>query len=99
MAKDDSAHVVNVGRLVEEMEGKMRNMLQEVYFGKTRDVVGDLRSEFASVCQLIRRAVLPYLWKRLNGNNMMTLCANESICKVYNRYRRRSGIEQHRRRY
>lgn len=48
MAKDDSAHVVNVGRMVEEMEGKMRNMLQEVYFGKTRDVVGDLRSEHIS---------------------------------------------------
>jgi len=26
------------------MEIKMRNLLQEVYFGKTRDVVFDLRS-------------------------------------------------------
>jgi capping protein beta len=26
------------------MEIKMRNLLQEVYFGKTRDVVNDLRS-------------------------------------------------------
>lgn len=26
------------------MEIKMRNLLQEVYFGKTRDVVHDLRS-------------------------------------------------------
>lgn len=46
MAKDDSAHIVNIGRLVEDMEGKMRNMLQEVYFGKTKDVVGDLRSKY-----------------------------------------------------
>ncbi|RMD43640.1 hypothetical protein DV735_g1418, partial [Chaetothyriales sp. CBS 134920] len=30
--------------LVEDMEGKMRNMLQEVYFGKAKDVVGDVRS-------------------------------------------------------
>jgi capping protein beta len=30
--------------MVEEMELKMRNLLQEVYFGKTRDVVFDLRS-------------------------------------------------------
>jgi capping protein beta len=30
--------------MVEEMEIKMRNLLQEVYFGKTRDVVFDLRS-------------------------------------------------------
>jgi capping protein (actin filament) muscle Z-line, beta len=40
----DSSHVVNIGKLVEDMEGKMRNLLQEVYFGKAKDVVGDLRS-------------------------------------------------------
>lgn len=40
----DGGHVVNIGRLVEDMEGKMRNQLQEVYFGKAKDVVGDLRS-------------------------------------------------------
>ncbi|CAF9918745.1 MAG: F-actin-capping protein subunit beta [Gomphillus americanus] len=41
---DDGSHIVNIGRLVEDMELKMRNMLQEVYFGKAKDVVGDLRS-------------------------------------------------------
>lgn len=45
VAKDDGEQVVNVGKMVEDMEGKMRNLLQEVYFGKTRDVVGDLRSK------------------------------------------------------
>lgn len=40
----DSGHVANVGKLVEDMELKMRNLLQEVYFGKAKDVVGDLRS-------------------------------------------------------
>ena len=40
----DDSHIANVGRLVEDMELKMRNLLQEVYFGKARDVVGDLRS-------------------------------------------------------
>ncbi|KAJ9625791.1 F-actin-capping protein subunit beta [Taxawa tesnikishii (nom. ined.)] len=40
----DDAHVVNVGKMVEDMELKMRNLLQEVYFGKAKDVVGDLRS-------------------------------------------------------
>ena len=40
----DASHVVNIGKLVEDMEGKMRNLLQEVYFGKAKDVVGDLRS-------------------------------------------------------
>lgn len=40
----ETAHVVNIGTIVEEMESKMRNVLNEVYFGKTRDIVGDLRS-------------------------------------------------------
>ncbi|KAF2099411.1 F-actin capping protein, beta subunit [Rhizodiscina lignyota] len=40
----DGSHVANIGRMVEDMEIKMRNQLQEVYFGKAKDVVGDLRS-------------------------------------------------------
>jgi len=40
---DDNSHIVNIGKLVEDMELKMRNLLQEVYFGKAKDVVGDLR--------------------------------------------------------
>jgi len=47
---DDGSHVVNIGRMVEDMELKMRNLLQEVYFGKAKDVVGDLRS-IASVTE------------------------------------------------
>ncbi|OSD06419.1 f-actin capping protein beta subunit [Trametes coccinea BRFM310] len=42
--QDPSSHIANTGRMIEEMEIKMRNLLQEVYFGKTRDVVFDLRS-------------------------------------------------------
>ena len=42
---DDGSHIVNIGKLVEDMELKMRNMLKEVYFGKAKDVVGDLRSK------------------------------------------------------
>lgn len=41
---DASSHIVNTGRMVEDMEIKMRNLLQEVYFGKTRDIVFELRS-------------------------------------------------------
>jgi len=46
--ENDQSHVVNIGRLVEDMELKMRNLLQEVYFGKAKDVVGDLRSKSTS---------------------------------------------------
>lgn len=41
---DSSSHVSNTGRMVEDQELKMRNLLQDVYFGKTRDVVHDLRA-------------------------------------------------------
>ena len=41
---DASSHITNTGKMIEDMEIKMRNLLQEVYFGKTRDVVFDLRS-------------------------------------------------------
>lgn len=37
------SHVVNIGRIVEEMEGKMRGSLAEIYFGKTMDIAGGLR--------------------------------------------------------
>jgi len=42
---NDDSHIMNIGKLVEDMELKMRNLLQEVYFGKAKDVVGDLRGE------------------------------------------------------
>jgi len=41
---DSSSHITNTGRMIEDQEIKMRNLLQEVYFGKTKDVVHDLRS-------------------------------------------------------
>ncbi|KAJ9086896.1 F-actin-capping protein subunit beta [Entomophthora muscae] len=37
-------HIVHLGQLVEEQEGKIRNTLQEVYFQKTKDIVNDIRS-------------------------------------------------------
>ena len=68
---DDSSHIVNVGKLVEDMELKMRNLLrmilrlrilgvtdrareiEEVYFGKAKDVVGDLRSVFVTLLFIV----------------------------------------------
>ncbi|KAJ2139670.1 F-actin-capping protein subunit beta [Coemansia sp. RSA 353] len=43
LVEDPNAHVANIGRMVEDMEFKMRNSLQEVYFGKTHDIVNGLR--------------------------------------------------------
>lgn len=39
-----SPHLVNVGKMVEDMENKMRSTLDQIYFSKTRDIVNDLRS-------------------------------------------------------
>lgn len=39
--KERSDNIANIGRLVEDMELKMRNQLQEVYFGKTKDIVNE----------------------------------------------------------
>ncbi|CAG8818813.1 886_t:CDS:2, partial [Gigaspora rosea] len=41
---EPNAHIANIGQMVEDIELKMRNLLQEVYFGKTKDIVNDLRS-------------------------------------------------------
>ena len=41
---DSASHIVNLGRLMEDMESKIRNQLQEIYFGKMRDTVDQLRS-------------------------------------------------------
>lgn len=45
MAVDEPAsHIANIGSIVEDVESKLRNQLQEVYFGKARDIVGQVRS-------------------------------------------------------
>ena len=35
-------HIANMGRLVEDMENQMRDTVEEVYFGKTKNVVNGL---------------------------------------------------------
>jgi len=41
---DSSPHIANIGRLVEDMENKIRNTLNDIYFGKTKDILNGLRS-------------------------------------------------------
>lgn len=38
-ADGDASHLINMGRMVEDMENRMRDSLQAVYFGKTKSVV------------------------------------------------------------
>lgn len=41
-AVDTNAHLPNMGRMIEDMENRMRDSLQDVYFGKTKSVVNKL---------------------------------------------------------
>jgi len=41
---DATPHVANIGRMVEDMEIKLRTTLETIYFGKTKDIVNELRS-------------------------------------------------------
>jgi len=41
---EPQTHIANIGRMIEDMELKLRNLLQEVYFGKTKDILNGLRS-------------------------------------------------------
>ena len=38
-----AAHITNLGTLIEDIESKMRNLLEVVYFDKTRDIYHELR--------------------------------------------------------
>jgi capping protein beta len=40
----DADVISGVGRIVEEAENRMRSSLQEIYFGKTHEIVNELRS-------------------------------------------------------
>lgn len=41
---EQQTHLVNIGRLIEENENKMRSLLDDIYFGKTRTIVSSLRT-------------------------------------------------------
>ncbi|CAN6665595.1 F-actin-capping protein subunit beta [Trichomonascus vanleenenianus] len=66
--EDEASHVANIGSMVEEIESKLRNVLNEVYFGKTRDIVGDLRS-IAPLSEVsLERTLHGEVVKGLGGN-------------------------------
>jgi len=44
LVSESSTHIANIGKMVEDMENKIRNTLNEIYFGKTHNVVTNLRS-------------------------------------------------------
>jgi len=45
VVSDINPHIVNIGKMVEEAENKIKAHLSEIYFSKTLDVVNGLRSQ------------------------------------------------------
>jgi len=43
----DNPHITNMGRLIEDMENKLRQTIEIIYFGKTKDIVNELRQTVA----------------------------------------------------
>ena len=41
---DQTPHIFNIGKLVEDLESKIRSMLADVYFGKTQQILNELRT-------------------------------------------------------
>lgn len=36
-------HLITIGRMIEEAEGRLRSDLQSIYFGRTHDMINELR--------------------------------------------------------
>jgi len=45
---DLNSHIPNIGRMIEDMELKLRNTIEFIYFGKTKDIVNELRNLIGS---------------------------------------------------
>merc|ERR1712242_667625 len=65
-----SPHIANIGRMVEDMENKIRNTLNEIYFGKTRDIVNGLRSVQPLAEKGQQEALQKDLFKALASKNV-----------------------------
>jgi len=58
-------HVSNIGRMVEDMEIKLRLTLEQIYFGKTKDILNELRSFVSNSVVSQQRAVTQKIGQNL----------------------------------
>ncbi|XP_071841385.1 F-actin-capping protein subunit beta isoforms 1 and 2-like isoform X2 [Apostichopus japonicus] len=64
---ESAPHLTNIGRMVEDMENKIRNTLYEIYFGKTRDIVNSLRLEKSMKDDQLTQALQNEMAKKLQA--------------------------------
>lgn len=67
---ESSPHIANIGKMVEDMENKIRNTLNEIYFGKTKDIVNGLRSIQSLTDQRANEAIRQDLVAALQRRNV-----------------------------
>jgi len=60
-------HVSNIGRMVEDMEIKLRTTLEQIYFGKTKEVVNELRSLTSSAVLQQRKNLQQEIGSSIGG--------------------------------
>ncbi|KAL1465822.1 hypothetical protein WDU94_005360 [Cyamophila willieti] len=81
---ETSPHIANIGRMVEEMENKIRNTLNEIYFGKTKDIVNGLRRLRNEITPRLRTSIPtnePGFQSTMNLSLDCVLCPPISVCK------------------
>lgn len=64
-----TSHIANIGRMVEDMENKIRNTLNDIYFGKTKDIVNGLRSTVNAAQKQQQQKLQSELSEALKGLN------------------------------
>jgi len=64
----NNTHIANIGRVVEDMEIKMRGLLDTIYFGKTKDVVNNLRKKIGLQALNQQRAAQGAIASQVGGN-------------------------------
>ncbi|KAI6183690.1 F-actin-capping protein subunit beta [Aphelenchoides bicaudatus] len=65
---EQQTHLSNIGSLVEDNENKMRSFLNDIYFGKTREVVGNLRTIETTTELGIREKLAEDLREKIQNN-------------------------------
>ncbi|PVV00246.1 hypothetical protein BB560_005379 [Smittium megazygosporum] len=64
-----NSHVVNIGRFIEDMEFKLRGSIEDVYFGKTKDIFNSLRSLNNQSNIMSQRELQQNLYSQLKNRN------------------------------
>jgi len=63
------SHIANMGRLIENMEIKLRTTIETIYFGKTKDIASDLRNLMSTAALKARDAAYKSIGASLQPRN------------------------------